>query len=90
MDSQFDDPEQSYRRGYDHGVSDVLAAVRNRLSAQDSAALEEWYSDEVKEWRSDALQGLSNRAKWPDPFPAGVRPPRDKLRLALPQTWHDK
>jgi hypothetical protein len=58
MDSQFEDPEQSYRRGYAHGVWDVLAAVQNRLSAHDSAALEEWYRDEVQEWRLAKMQGL--------------------------------
>jgi hypothetical protein len=82
---EFDDPEQSYRRGYAHGVNDVLQAVRNRLSAQDSAALEDWYRDEVLEWRLNNRYGLSKRAALPDPFPDGVRPPRDKLRLKLPQ-----
>jgi hypothetical protein len=85
MNSQFEDPEQSYRRGYAHGVWDVLAAVQNRLSAHDSAALEEWYRDEVQEWRLANMQGLSNSAKGPDPFPSGVRPPRDKLQLTLSQ-----
>jgi hypothetical protein len=85
MDSQFEEPEQSYRRGYAHGVCDVLSAVQNRLSAHDSAALEEWYRDEVQEWRLASMEGLSKRAKGSDPFPSGVRPPRDKLRLTLSQ-----
>ena len=42
---EFDDPEQSYRRGYAQAVDDVLEAIKNRLSASDSAvAFESWVS----------------------------------------------
>jgi len=86
MDSarkEFEDPEQSYRRGYAHGVWDVLEAVRDRLSPEAGAMLEEWYREEVWEWRLRNKHGQSDRQKWPDPFPEGVRPPRNKLRLEL-------
>jgi hypothetical protein len=82
---EFDDPEQSYRRGYAQAVGDVLEAIKNRLSASDSAALESWYHDEILEWRLKNIHGFSNRAERPDPFPQGVRPPREKLRLGLAQ-----
>jgi hypothetical protein len=44
MDSarrEFEDPEQFYRRGYAHGVWNILEAVRDRISPEASAALEE-------------------------------------------------
>jgi hypothetical protein len=31
--NEFDDPEQSYRRGYVHGAREVLAAIERRLPA---------------------------------------------------------
>lgn len=79
LPSEFSDPEQSYRRGYQHGAWDVFDAVRARLSDRDQAALKEWFQEKVAEWRLDGMQGESVRGTGMNPFPPGVSPPRQGL-----------
>ena len=40
--NEFDDPEQSYRRGYVHGAREVLAAIERRLPADQRGMIERW------------------------------------------------
>jgi hypothetical protein len=76
---EFNDPEQSYRRGYAQGAWDVLDAVKERLTEDDRSILEEWFQEQVWEWRSAGMRKKSVRATEINPFPPGVRPPREGL-----------
>ena len=58
---EFDDPEQSYRRGYVHGVRGVLAAMEPRLPADQRAAIETWLEGDLSKWRLENLQGKTGR-----------------------------
>lgn len=80
---EFDDPEQSYRRGYAHGAWDVLSAVKELLPKAERDKLDAWYAQHVWEWRLKSMRGESRRIDdRPNPFPPGVRPPREHLKLA--------
>jgi hypothetical protein len=60
-----DDPERSYRRGYTHGVWDVIRAVSSRLSAIERARFGEWFR-QAREWRLAAMRGESKRGRRPN------------------------
>ena len=76
---EFNDPEQSYRRGYAQGAWDVLDAVKEKLSNNDRSHLEDWFEEKVREWRLEGMRKESVRAAGMNPFPRGVRPPREGL-----------
>ena len=76
---EFDDPEQSYRRGYAQGAWDVLDAVKAYLPKDQYEALQAWHTGDFWPWRISGMRRESVRASGPNPFPAGVNPPRDRL-----------
>ena len=52
--SEFDDAEQSYRRGFEQGAYEVLRVVSPHLSPSVAKRLEDWVSVEVRRWRRKA------------------------------------
>jgi hypothetical protein len=61
--NEFDDPEQSYRRGYVHGAREVLAAIERRLPADQRAMIETWLEGDLSKWRLENLRGKTGRDK---------------------------
>jgi hypothetical protein len=61
--NEFDDPEQSYRRGYVHGAREVLAAIEQRLPADQWAMVETWLEGDLSKWRLENLRGKTGRNK---------------------------
>jgi hypothetical protein len=55
------DPEMSYRRGYQQGAHEVFEVVRRRLSASESAIIDEWINSDLLQWRLAAISGESRR-----------------------------
>jgi hypothetical protein len=44
------DHEMAYRRGYIHGVNEIIAAVREHLTEEQFWRLEIWSSNVLLEW----------------------------------------
>jgi hypothetical protein len=61
--NEFDDPEQSYRRGYVHGAREVLAAIERRMPADQRAMIETWLERDLSKWRLENLRGKTGRNK---------------------------
>ena len=61
--NEFDDPEQSYRRGYVHGARELLAALEGRLPADQRAMIERWLEGDLSKWRLENLRGKTGRNK---------------------------
>jgi hypothetical protein len=49
------DPEVSYRRGYEHGANEVLRAVAQLLDPTSREILRAWVEEDVHQWRYEAL-----------------------------------
>lgn len=76
---EFDDPEESFRRGYSHGAWDVIEAVASWVTTPHREALLAWFR-QVRQWR---LKGYgkgrpdsNGTVAWHE-----MVPPRHKLRL---------
>jgi hypothetical protein len=61
--NEFDDPEQSYRRGYVHGAREVLGAIERRLPADQRGVIEGWLEGDLSKWRLENLRGKTGRNK---------------------------
>jgi hypothetical protein len=61
--NEFDDREQSYRRGYVHGAREVLAAIERRLPADQRGMIEGWLEGDLSKWRLENLRGKTGRNK---------------------------
>jgi hypothetical protein len=46
-----DDPEMSYRRGYEHGAVETFRAVERFLDAATREVLRVWIQEDVHGWR---------------------------------------
>ena len=51
---EFDDPERSFRRGYQQAADEAVQAARQRLSPSDITKLENWALMELFRWRLKA------------------------------------
>jgi hypothetical protein len=77
MESEMNDAEGSYRRGYYQGAWDVIQAVLPSLSHEDRLQLERWHTTDVHRWRYE-----STRKRGPDDhIGRAIMPPRTKLKL---------
>lgn len=56
-DPEFESPELSYRRGYEHGAYDVLQAMRDGADFHEIAR---WLDVDIHPWR---VKGMIERAK---------------------------
>src|ERR1700730_16476572 len=61
--NEFDDPEQSYRRGYVHGARELLAAMERRLPADQRGMIEKGLEGYLSKWRRENLRGKTGRNK---------------------------
>jgi hypothetical protein len=57
-----DDPEMSYRRGYEHGAAEMFRAVELFLNPVIREALRAWIEEDVHGWRYKAM--LSYPPTW--------------------------
>jgi hypothetical protein len=56
--SEYDDPEQSYRRGYLQGAQAILDAMDRGWS---SVEIRNWLQSDLTGWRMNNLRGKSDR-----------------------------
>ncbi len=78
MKLDYNDPEASYRRGYQHGAFDVIKAISMALSEDQEKTLNQWLNGPVYRWRLKNLQG--NDSKRADTSPSSI-PPRHLLHI---------
>ena len=52
-----DDPEMSYRRGYEHGAAETFRAVERFLDPAMREVLRAWIEEDVHGWRYKAMLG---------------------------------
>jgi hypothetical protein len=48
-----DDPEASYRAGYQHGAWAVFERVRTHIPAEEQVRFEQWIEGDLQQWRHD-------------------------------------
>jgi len=51
------DPEMSYRRGYEHGAAETFRAVERFLDPSTREVLRGWIENDVYLWRVKAMLG---------------------------------
>jgi hypothetical protein len=56
-DTERDDPEVAYRRGYEHGVIEMFHAVERFLDHATREDLRVWIEKDVHGWRLKAMLG---------------------------------
>jgi hypothetical protein len=61
--------ELAYRRGYTHGVKEMISAIVHKLSASEKKSIEIWFANELTPW-SRAGQGHSINLPPPPPIPS--------------------
>jgi|SRR5271168_1846885 len=57
----FDDPEKSYRRGYEHGAWHLFEFVKSDLSSAKRAEALDWIQRDIRNWRVANLRGETAR-----------------------------
>jgi len=51
------EPEMSFRRGYQQGVIDIFCAIERRLDPATREVLQAWIEMDVSMWRAKAMLG---------------------------------
>ena len=59
--NRFDDPEMSYRRGYEHGAWDLFKTIEHLLPASARQDAKNWIQHDIRNWRADNLAGRTGR-----------------------------
>ncbi|BAT60616.1 hypothetical protein GJW-30_1_03164 [Variibacter gotjawalensis] len=59
----FEDPDQSYRRGYTQGAWAAFAAVAPHLPIEQRAALTRWINKDLMQWRQAISRGGPRKIK---------------------------
>jgi hypothetical protein len=81
-DDENDEPEMSFRRGYQQGAIEVFCAIEEFLDPATREVLQAWIEKDVFLWRVKAL--LGHPPNWRLNMLAGPRPagrPLDRLDL---------
>jgi hypothetical protein len=52
-----DEPEMSFRRGYQQGVIDIFCAIERCLNPTTREVLQAWIEKDVSMWRAKAMLG---------------------------------
>ena len=52
--------EQTYKRGFTHGVAKAISAIAPKLTPDERTKLDAWFKDEVVPWEQDAEPSLSS------------------------------
>ena len=72
---EFNDPEQSFRRGYVQGACAVFDVVEKESSLVQRSRFQQWLRD-LRQWRIDNMCGKSDRKKIAPFITADIAPPR--------------
>ena len=70
--SEYDDPEQSYRRAYQQSAYEVVQVVSPHLLPSKTKKLENWVSKELFRWRLKAYVDETERVR---PITSRQEPP---------------
>ena len=74
---EMQDPEMSYRRGYQQGANDLFEAIRPWLQAAEAALVNDWINSDLLNWRLAAISGESRRDG--DRITQACAPPTQRL-----------
>jgi hypothetical protein len=72
---EFNDPEQSFRRGYVQGACAVFDVVEKELSLAQRSYFQQWLRD-LRQWRTDNMRGKTGRKKIAPFITADIAPPK--------------
>jgi hypothetical protein len=61
MPKEMNDPEMSYRRGFQQGAFAVFDMIEHLLPAREQAILYDWVNRDLHKWRLDAMRGKVGR-----------------------------
>lgn len=81
-DPEFEDAEQSYRRGYVQGAWAMFEATRALLPEEYSQLLFAWLGGPLADWRLSAQRGESKRRS--QDVTRDIAPPHIPLRIMGP------
>src|SRR5674476_1603941 len=76
MPDEMDDPEISYRRGYEQGAQQVFDAIKHCLPVRQSSIVQAWLVEDLHKWRLANLRGESKRD--PDGSIIMCQPPTER------------
>jgi hypothetical protein len=83
--SSFDDPEISYRRGYEHGAWQLFEDIETLLPEAVRSEIRSWVYNEVhSKWRVPNLAGETGRRRGYIGPTVDIAPPRFRLRRRSP------
>ena len=60
------DRERAYRRGYVHGIENMMTGIRHKLSDEETMAFDRWFTKELFAWS----QGDTGKFAEAPAFPA--------------------
>jgi hypothetical protein len=78
MSDEMNDPEMSYRRGFQQGAVTVFETIEHLLSVQERSILYGWLRRDVAQWRKDAMRGKAGREH--GEVTSACLPPVERLR----------
>ena len=61
MADEMNDPEMSFRRGFQQGAYTLFAAIEEILPERERALVRGWVNDDLIKWRIEATQGKNGR-----------------------------
>jgi hypothetical protein len=77
MSREKDDPELSYRRGYQQGAYRAFVAIEGFLPAEAQAIMKQWTGVDLHQWRLAGMRGESGRGT--KGLTTGAEPPEWRL-----------
>jgi hypothetical protein len=78
MADEMDDPEMSYRRGYEQGAFAIFETIEHALPVRERSIMYGWLRGEVAKWRKEAMRGTAGREA--GKVTAACHPPIERLR----------
>jgi len=78
MSDEMNDPEMSFRRGFEQGAFAVFETIEYLLSVQERSVLYGWLRHDVAKWRKDAIRGKAGREN--GEVTSACLPPVERLR----------
>ncbi len=61
MADEINDPEMSFRRGFQQGAYELFATIEGLLPERERALVRGWVNEDLIEWRIKAMQGQNGR-----------------------------
>jgi hypothetical protein len=78
MSDEMNDPEMSFRRGFQQGAFAVFETIEHLLSVRERAIMYGWLQHDLAKWRKDAMRGKAGRED--GKVTSACLPPVERLR----------